>query len=108
MATTASLPVLATTESFTVPCWMYITVVAGSPWTKMRANGWYRSICFVVPEESRNLCASNTGVCERFLGFVVAISLSPAGTFCHGQRPDLTTSTDWSRRYCASQQHYAR
>ena len=35
IATTASLPPGDSTESFTVPFWMYRTLSAASPWEKM-------------------------------------------------------------------------
>jgi hypothetical protein len=65
IATTASLPVLLTTESFTPPSWMYMTFFAGPPWPKMISLPRNRSIFRPRPADSRNNFTSKTGT----LGF---------------------------------------
>ena len=68
MATTASLPVLDSTESFTPPVWMYRTASQGSPCVKIGSPRPYAKMFFPKPAASRKLWMLNA------IG-----SLSPSG-----------------------------
>src|SRR4026209_1380727 len=61
IATTASLPVFESTESFTPPRWMYSTLLQGSPCLKMTSAARYSTIVRATPAESRNAWALNVG-----------------------------------------------
>src|SRR5436853_6283843 len=61
MATTASLPVFDRTDNLTLPRWMYITCVAGSPWAKMTAPLACLAMTRDAPADSRNAATSNSG-----------------------------------------------
>src|SRR3984957_20097002 len=73
MATTASLPVLETTDSFTPPLWMYMTLPQASPWEKMGFFLLNSTIFLATPAESRKACASKFMTLEFFPFFVVFI-----------------------------------
>src|SRR5213080_5521347 len=58
MATTASLPTSLTTDSFTPPSWIYITLVAKSPWEYTFCNFRYTTTFLDTPAESSKAWAS--------------------------------------------------
>ena len=60
MATTASLPVFETTDSFMPPLWMYVTLPQASPWEKMVSFLLNSTIFRATPGESRKACASES------------------------------------------------
>src|SRR4051812_20789048 len=59
IATTASLPVLDSTDSLTPPCWMYRTSSQRSPCEKITSDRLYSTIFFASPAEARKDCALN-------------------------------------------------
>src|SRR5437867_11263314 len=61
IATTASLPTSLTTDSFTPPSWIYITLVAGSPWEWIFCNFRYPTTSLDTPAASRNAWPSQGG-----------------------------------------------
>ena len=77
MATTASLPVLETTESFTEPFWMYKTSLPMSPWEKMVSFSWNSTMVLATPAESRNPWTSKLPPMGIFVFFAVLMLLEP-------------------------------
>src|SRR5439155_13385401 len=63
IATTASLPVLESTDSFTPPFWMYRTLSHGSPCVKIVSDRQYSTILLATPAESRNASTLNAPLC---------------------------------------------
>ena len=61
IATTASLPVLETTDSFTPPFWMYMTLPQTSPWEKMVSFRLYSTILVTPAESKKRLGHRNQG-----------------------------------------------
>src|SRR3954470_7628843 len=59
IATTASRPDFESTDSFTPPCWMYMTLSHLSPCEKITSSREKLTILFANPAESRNACALN-------------------------------------------------
>src|SRR3982751_5596765 len=59
IATIASRPDLESTDSFTPPCWMYMTLSHLSPCEKITSSREKLTILFANPAESRNACALN-------------------------------------------------
>src|SRR5580698_10299217 len=90
IATTASLPVWLTTDSFMPPSWMYITCLAGSPWAKTVSFLANLPTLLPRPVESRKRFTSKA----RFFDFArsgagrsLADTLRPAGdTIRHSSR----------------------
>src|SRR5438093_3444358 len=73
IATTASLPVFDSTDSFTPPLRTYSTCSQRSPWVKIGSPRRYVTLFFAFPAESRNASVSNAGsvlaaAWETFLG----------------------------------------
>src|SRR5215210_7590248 len=76
IATTASRPVLDSTDSLTPPLLMYMTCEQASPWVKIVSSRPYSAIFFEKPAESRNVCALKgppfTAACDRFGSIIEA------------------------------------
>ena len=70
IATTASLPLEFTTESFTPPACIYITPCEGSPCEKTISFLRNCTTFLASPAESKNFCASKAGF---FLGFIMIV-----------------------------------
>ena len=67
-ATTASLPALLITVSFTPPSWMYITLFAESPCVKTVSLSRNTRTFLPKPTESSYDCTSNAGTLELAFG----------------------------------------
>src|ERR1700683_894571 len=77
-ATTASLPTLLTTESFTPPFWIYITVAAMSPCEYSLCDLRYSTIVLATPADSRKAWALNERTFGVLNGNVIPFGLVPA------------------------------
>src|SRR5580698_4195306 len=97
IATTASFPEEETTDSFTPPFWMYMTLLEVSPWEKTVAFLLNSTIARATPAESRKACTLKTGCFlvaeltgddfERVVFFMISTCTQPwhfaGGAFLH-------------------------
>ena len=75
IATTASLPLVDSTDSFTPPAWMYMTSLQASPCAKITSPRPYLVLERGPPTASRNACALKGGgdVVAAMASFLSAI-----------------------------------